>query len=87
MEIKMFVLENCPYCKKAKQDLEQLLQEERYQEITIKEIDEEKEEELAKMHDYYYVPSFYIQDKKIHEGATDQEKIRMILEQGLEELA
>ena len=60
-ELTLFVMRGCPYCRQAKQYLEELRQENAdYAAIPIREIDENVERELADSYDYYYVPSFYL---------------------------
>ena len=80
-ELTLFVMRGCPYCRQAKQYLEELRQENvDYAAIPIREIDENAEAELANSYDYYYVPSFYLGREKLHEGASTKEKIRAVLE-------
>lgn len=68
-EIKMFVLGGCPHCRKAKGIVEDLLaRNPQYREIPLKEIDEGVDEAYADKFDYYYVPTFYVGDEKVHEG-------------------
>ena len=46
-----------------------------YNDLEIEIIDEVKEPDLANQYDYYYVPAFFIGDKKLHEGVPTQEII------------
>ena len=71
-------MKNCPYCKQAFKFLDELKEE--FPNIEITSIEETEHPEIANAHDYYYVPTFYIDDKKIHEGATSKEVIKNILE-------
>ena len=41
MKLKMFILKNCPYCKKARSYLDELLSKKEYQDIEIEYIDEQ----------------------------------------------
>ena len=56
-----------------------------YKTINIDIIDEEKESELANEYDYYYVPSFFDGNKKLHEGVASKEIIKKIFDDYLEE--
>ncbi len=79
--IVMFITSWCPYCKQALYFMEELKKENRkYEDIEVKIIDEEKEPNIAKKYDYYYVPTYYIESTKVHEGATSKEIIRKIFE-------
>lgn len=82
--MRVFILENCPYCKRARDYIKQLKEEdERYQKIDIEYIDEAKEEELANSYDYYYVPSFFDGDKKLHEGAINKGEVKQLFDEYL----
>ena len=78
--IKLFVLENCPYCRRALTYLAELQAEENYAAITVEMIDEIKESALAATYNYYYVPAIYYQQEKLHEGVLSLERLREILD-------
>lgn len=82
-KVEFFYLENCPYCKKAMAYLEELKQDPKYASIEISFIEESKEAEYASLHDYYYVPTFYIDDQLVHEGAATKEDVQVVLEKSL----
>lgn len=82
-----FKLKNCPYCKRADKLLSELLEENpEYRKIEIKIVDESSESKLANSYDYYYVPAFFSEDKKLHEGVADKEKIVAVLDYALEKI-
>ena len=66
--VTLFYQPRCPFCKKALGYLEELQRQEPYGRIEIRMIDELAEPEVADRYDYYYVPTFYVGDKKVHEG-------------------
>jgi len=78
--LTLFYLKFCPYCHEAKAYIEELMKEERYQKIEIQWINEGKERALADTYDYYYVPTFYLGRKKLHEGAMSKEDVRKVFE-------
>lgn len=81
----MFVTSWCPYCKQAFSWMEELKKDNpKYSEIDIKIIDEEREPEIAKKYDYYYVPTYFINGVKIHEGVPSKEIIKTVYEKALE---
>lgn len=82
--VKMMVLENCPYCKKAFRYIEELKYENmEYRTINIEVIDEQKESEKTQGYDYWYVPTFFVNDVKIHEGVPTKESIQAVLEEAI----
>lgn len=82
--IKMFVTNWCPYCKRALDQLHELQQEKpEYAKLTIEVVDEELEPELAGKYDYYYVPTFFLDSVKLHEGATTKDTVAGILDKAV----
>lgn len=79
-KVTMFYLENCPHCKKALKMLEVLTEKKpQYANIQIEKIEESKNVHIAEAHDYYYVPTFYVDGVKLHEGVPTLEKIEAVL--------
>ena len=79
-EIKMFYLENCPHCKEARKMIETLKTKyPKYSGVEIEYIEESQNVQAANVHDYYYVPAFYVDGVKIHEGVPTLEKIENVL--------
>ncbi len=70
--ITMMILPTCPHCIRALDHIEQLKKDHpEYNEIEMTIIDESVEPERAKTYDYWYVPTFFVDGKKIHEGVID----------------
>lgn len=77
----MFITDWCPYCKQANSIMEDLKNTNpEYANIEVKVIDEERQPEIAKQYDYYYVPTFYVNGVKIHEGIPSKDIIRKVFE-------
>ena len=74
-ELKIFILEHCPYCKRALTYLEQY----DLKDVKVTLIDERKESAIANDYDYYFVPSFFLDEVKIHEGAITEEGMRELV--------
>ena len=53
--------------------------------IEIRMIDELAEPEVADRYDYYYVPTFYVGDKKVHEGGIMPDEVEAVLRMALDE--
>ena len=67
--VKLFYLEDCPYCVFAKRALNELKSESSaYCNINIEWIEESKEPKTADRYDYYYVPTIFYGDKKLYEA-------------------
>ena len=49
-----------------------------YQSLDIRKIDENVYPDIAGNYDYYYVPTYYVGNEKVHEGAASLEKIRRV---------
>jgi len=83
-KITMFVLKNCPYCHEALRFMDQLYETDgRYRQIPLETIDEKKHPEIADKYDYYYVPTFYVGEKKMHEGAASLQAVKHVFDEAL----
>ncbi len=83
-ELTYFRLPLCPYCRRAEKYLEELIKENpEYAGIKINMIDENKDRNRIKGYDYWYVPCFYLGNKKLHEGAASKENIKQVLDAAL----
>lgn len=72
--VTLFYQPRCPFCKKALGYLEELQRQEPYSRIEIRMIDELAEPEVADRYDYYYVPTFYVGDKKCTRAALPPQR-------------
>lgn len=79
-KIKLFYIEGCPHCRKAFRILDELkAKNPEYSKIDVEYIDENKDVVSANLYDYYYVPTFFVDDVKMHEGVPTEEKIERVL--------
>lgn len=79
--VTMFITEWCPYCKKALAWMEDIKkQNPEYADIEIKIIDEELHPDTAKQYTYYYVPTYYVDGVKVHEGAASKDIVIGVFE-------
>ena len=82
-KILFFHFESCPYCQQARRWLDELMTEHpEYQALEIERIDEHKQPEIADRYDYWYVPTFYVDGQKVHEGACTKEIVENVLRLG-----
>lgn len=82
--VKMMYLKNCPYCRQAFNMIEELKSENaNYQSIEIETIEEQDEEAKTAGYDYWYVPTYFVNDVKAHEGVPSKEKLEEVLKTAL----
>ena len=83
-KIKLFYIEGCPHCRKAFRILDELkAKNPEYSKSDVEYIDENKDVVSANLYDYYYVPTFFVDDVKMHEGAPTEEKIERVLKEAI----
>ena len=83
--VSMFITDWCPYCKKSYPWMEELKKENpKFSNIEVKIIDEELHPEIAKQYSYYYVPTYYVDGIKVHEGVPTKDIIRGVFEKACE---
>ena len=87
-ELELFYLEECPYCVSARRAVEELRAEkEAYAALPIRWIEESEQPGLAEARDYYYVPSVFLDGRKLYEARPGQshEAIRNALRRAFDE--
>lgn len=69
-KIVLLKIQGCPYCEQAYKAIDELKAENKnFSVAEIEIIDENLQSELAeKFSDYYYVPSMFVDGKKIYEA-------------------
>ena len=55
-----------------------------FKDIILETVDELEEPELADQFDYYYVPTFYVDGKKVHEGGIYKPEVEKLLRHVIE---
>ncbi len=83
-KITMFTMASCPFCRMAHRWMDALLTEHpEYKDIDIEIIDEVRHPDIANQYDYWYVPTYYVDGEKVHEGATTKKKVMKVYEKAL----
>lgn len=83
--ITLFYLEKCPFCKKAFRYIEELQTEHpELKTVEIQTIEESRQPDVANQYDYYYVPTFYLEGEKLHEGGIFKPEVESLLRKALE---
>lgn len=84
-KLMLFYLENCPYCIRALQYMDELKKETpAYNDIPLTMVEERQQRQLANSYDYYYVPCYYIEGEKVSEGSVTKENVKDIFDACLE---
>lgn len=82
--VKLFYLRNCPFCKKALAYIEECkAADPALQDLKIEMIEESEQPAVADQYDYYYVPCFYVDGKKVHEGGIYPDEVKEVLHKAL----
>ena len=82
--IKMFILRGCPYCRSALRWMDEWMKlNPAYRDFPLEVIDEAEDYETAKAHDYFLVPTWYVGDRKVYEGAATRDIVRDVFEEAL----
>ncbi len=82
--VKLFYLKHCPFCKKALRYIDEA--KAKYAELAnveIEMIEESEQADVADKFNYYYVPTFYVDGVKVHEGGIYPEEVEEILRKAL----
>ena len=80
-KILMFTMASCPYCRAAHRWMDEILQEHpQYRDIPIQIIDEVQQPDIVNRYDYYFVPTYYVDGVKVHEGAATKEIVQGVYE-------
>jgi len=81
MKLTLFILRDCPFCKRALQYINELKEERpEFKRIELDIIDEQEQKAFADSYDYYYVPTFYLGKKKLHEGGIYKKEVKELFE-------
>ena len=84
-KITMFTMQSCPYCQRARKWMSEVLESDaNYKKIPLTIIDEVEEPDIAEKFDYYYVPTYYLDDKKVHEGVATFEIVKKVFDGALD---
>ena len=79
-KLTLFIQDTCPFCRRALGYIDELKQRDEYKNIDIEVVDENVEKERADSYDYYYVPTFYLKDEKLHEGGIYQNEMKALFD-------
>jgi len=84
-KILMFVIKGCPHCANAMKYMNELYEAHpEYKELDLEIIDENEHPDIADKYDYYYVPTYYLDGRKFHEGIPSREMVEDLFKQAYE---
>ncbi|HBU13284.1 MAG TPA: thioredoxin family protein [Clostridiales bacterium] len=82
--VKMMVLESCPHCKKAFRIIKDLMEKHpEFTKVRVEVIEESKEPQKTEGYDYWYVPTFFVEGIKMHEGVPSEHSIENVFRKAL----
>lgn len=85
LPVKLFYLKTCPFCKKALRYIDEAkAAHPELVDVAIEMIEESEQPDVADSYDYYYVPTFYVNGVKVHEGGIYPDEVERILRQAHE---
>jgi len=84
-KILMFTMQGCPHCARARGFMEELFEENpEYRDLEIEIIDEVEEPDIANQYDYYFVPTYYLDGEKFHEGVPSRAMVEELFKKAFE---
>lgn len=82
--VTLFVQHQCPFCKMALKYIHEWQHADvKYNGIHFEIVDELVEVERADAHDYWYVPTFYLDGNKLHEGGIYKDEVKQLMDKVL----
>lgn len=83
-QITMYHFEGCPACGNAKQWMKELRQEKPdLKNVLVELVDVYKTPGFKAPEPFQYVPTFFVDGKKVLEGAVSKDKVEEIMRRGL----
>lgn len=81
--VQLFYQPQCPHSIRALNCLKELQGREPYSKVHVELVDELSRPDYADKFDYYYVPTFYVDGKKVHEGHAECSDVERVLKMAL----
>ena len=78
-EVILFVMRTCPYCVMANRFMKKIFKENpQYKDVPLRIVDENIERDFANRFDYYFVPTYFVDGVKLHEGVPTKEIVQEV---------
>ena len=82
--VKLFYLKNCPFVTKVANATAKIkAAHPELATVGIELIEESEQPAVADGYDYYYVPTFYVDGVKVHEGGIYPDEVEAILRKAM----
>jgi glutaredoxin len=83
-QVLYFYMEGCPFCRQADRWMEETLREHpEFAAVEIRKVEERRERAFANGFDYYFVPSYYVDGVKAHEGIASKRVVESVFQRAL----
>lgn len=83
-QVLYFYMDGCPFCRQTDRWLTELEREHpEYGNVEIRRVEERREREYARGFDYYFVPTFYVDGVKLHEGVATKSIVESVYRKAL----
>jgi glutaredoxin len=84
-KVLYFYLAGCPFCRQADRWMEEVVREHpEYAAVEVRAVEERREREFARGFDYYFVPTFYVDGIKEHEGVATKAVVESVFKKAME---
>lgn len=78
-EVTLLIMKACPYCVMAKRYMKKIFKENpEYKDVPLRIVDENVEIDVASKFDYYYVPTYFVDGEKVHEGVPTKQIVKEV---------
>ena len=83
-QVLYFYMDGCPFCRQADRWMEEVLREHpEYGSVEVRKVEERRERDFARNFDYYFVPTYYVDGVKAHEGVATKAMIESVFQKAL----
>jgi glutaredoxin len=83
-QVLYFYMEGCPFCRQADRWMEEtLLEHPEFASVEVKKVEERRERAFANGFDYYFVPTYYVDGVKVHEGVASKRVVESVFQRAL----
>ena len=84
-KVLLFHFTGCPFCRAAENYIREVTAEHpELAAVEIERIDENRNRAVADRYDYWYVPTFYVDGVKAHEGACSKKIVENVLRSAMD---
>ena len=83
-QVLYFYMEGCPFCRQTDRWMEETLREHpEFASVDVRKVEERRERAFANGFDYYFVPTYYVDGVKVHEGVASKRVVESVFQRAL----